>query len=93
MCDEDTIKKVAAFLGVNYSNVTHHLKKHPHWSPAWSAQLRDRGKLWFLGKKMYPYLSSRRQKQWDLFFRDMVEMAEKYKDSPNRWRYDFALLA
>ena len=93
MCDRDTIEKIAEYLGVKVRPVTHHLKKNPHWSPAWCVQLRDRRSIWKIGKEIYPYLSNRRQKQWDIFFEDMKSMALKYQDSPNAWRYDFARLA
>lgn len=89
MCDLDTVTKVADYLNVKVRPVTHHLRNNPNWSKAWCIQLRNRQKIWEIGKKMYPFLSSRRQKQWDLFFDDMKTMAEKYKDTPHFWRYQF----
>jgi len=93
MCDFDTVTRLAEYLNVKVRPVTHHLRKNPHWSKAWCVQLRDRERIWQIGKEIYPFLSSRRQEQWNLFFEDMKNMAKKYENTPHSWRYDFARLA
>lgn len=89
MCDEDTIEKVANFLGAPYRPVKHHLRDNPHWSPAWVTATRDREAMWKLGQKMYPYLSKRRQARWDEFFQDMRACRQTFSDTPHAWRYDW----
>ena len=87
MCDEDTVERLGRFLGVKPQPVTRHLKKNPHWSPSWQVTLRDREKLWNLGKRMYPHLSKRRQARWDEFFEDMRACKGRFEGTPHAWRY------
>lgn len=92
MCDFDTMEKLGNYLNAKVRPVTHHLAKNPNWSKAWCIQIRSRERIWEIGKEMYPFLSNRRKKQWDLFFIDMEKMALKYKNTPHSWRYEFARL-
>ena len=67
MTDEDTIAKVADFLGVKYAmtekKATDKLGRKPLYRVRKMGGINEDGQLYMLVQKMLPHLSQRRQEQ------------------------------
>tara|TARA_Y100000389_G_C17418782_1_gene495373 strand:+ start:1276 stop:1599 length:324 start_codon:yes stop_codon:yes gene_type:complete len=64
MTDEDTISRAAKFLNVNYRPIKVAENRKPQWRIRCEGGL-TRGKTFAMMKRLYPYLSKRRQEQLD----------------------------
>ncbi len=78
MTDEDTIERVAKFLGQKYSEVEKNDRIKKGYKRTYRVRqmggINDNGKLFILVQKMIPYLSKRRREQIEYH----IERAKSY---------------